>query len=691
MAILLIDSYDSFTYNLHKLVEQVTQAPVVTVHNDKVTGADLEKYHHLFDAVVLGPGPGSPTNPSDIGVLDDVWSLSIPVFGVCLGFQCLVLHCGGQIDRLARPHHGQPSQIEHTGESIFAGIPQKFEAIRYHSLYAANSLGSVVPLAWSADDSVLMAGKHATKPFYGVQYHPESICSTQGHEVFSNFWNLAKEYNHDCRTNRPLDKAALQEFIDKFSAKPYPLEVAIDNLPTCPDAHLALRTLSGKVSASVAIRLCDAIRSSLNCDFALLNSARDPGRWSIIGLLQHDTVIFRTRNNTLYKEPYNKSGTSEQTDLTDSSVWEHITKFMEPKIAQYRNNVQVQEHDLPFVGGLIGHFTYEQEAALAYVENCVLLDNQSNTIWLASIRPGFDMQSLEDCIKNALNDSSPVSESSGPSSIGPASVQIIDRNRYEQKFNQCQEYLHSGDSYELCLTAQTVITLPNPVDPWKIYKHLVNRNPAPYSCFLQFDRPLIGSSPERFMSWSRQGICEFRPIKGTVKKGPQMTRQKAEDILNSNKERGENLMIVDLIRHDLNQLLDNVRVDKLMTVEEYHTVYQLVSVIKGDLPTHGYKGIDVLATSLPPGSMTGAPKKRSVEILKSLEDTPRGSYSGVSGYWSVTDEGDWSVIIRSLFQHPDDEANVWRAGAGGAITVLSNATDEWNEMLTKLESVLIFD
>ena len=166
-----------------------------------------------------------------------------------------------------------------------------------------------------------------------------------------------------------------------------------------------------------------------------------------------------------------------------------------------------------------------------------------------------------------------------------------------------------------------------------------------------------------------------------------MTREKANEILNTDKERGENLMIVDLIRHDLNQLLKNVRVEKLMTVEEYHTVYQLVSVICGELPP-AYKGLDLLAHSLPPGSMTGAPKIRSVHILDGLEDyIPRGIYSGVSGYWSVLDEGQWSVIIRSAFSYKA-ESNIWRIGAGGAITVLSDANDEWDEMKAKLESAL---
>ena len=130
-----------------------------------------------------------------------------------------------------------------------------------------------------------------------------------------------------------------------------------------------------------------------------------------------------------------------------------------------------------------------------------------------------------------------------------------------------------------------------------------------------------------------------------------------------------------------------------MVTEEYASVYQLVSVITGTVePQDGMTGFDVLARSLPPGSMTGAPKKRSVEILQEIEETERGVYSGVLGYWSVCGAGDWNVVIRSAFRYDDEfvttedgsEKEVWRVGAGGAITALSGPKAEWEEMEVKL-------
>ena len=224
------------------------------------------------------------------------------------------------------------------------------------------------------------------------------------------------------------------------------------------------------------------------------------------------------------------------------------------------------------------------------------------------------------------------------------------------------------------------------------------------------------------MSWTRPrsqagkapiSICQLRPIKGTVQKcqvGPNgkfrnVTLKEATQQLSTTKERAENLMIVDLIRHDLHSVVGsgNVHVKKLMAVEEYETVYQLVSVIEGELksdiekppssdkaPHPAKHGIDVLAASLPPGSMTGAPKKRSCQLLRSIEDEkPRSIYSGVVGYISVGGGGDFSVVIRSMFKWDGEEGvDEWHVGAGGAVTTLSTEDGEWEEMRVKMESTL---
>lgn len=311
---------------------------------------------------------------------------------------------------------------------------------------------------------------------------------------------------------------------------------------------------------------------------------------------------------------------------------------------------------------------------------------------------------------------------------------------YDLMITTSKKLIRQGDSYELCLTDQTILRFPSmenglvyepceerdhlrfkrsewhasPME-WSMYLRLRRLNIAPFSAYVRLGAlTLLSTSPERFMSWDRPHAevdvnensaivqnCQFRPIKGTVKKfssdGTKVPIEEAIKVLNTTKERAENLMIVDLIRHDLHGVVGagNVTVPQLMAVEEYATVYQLVSVIEGKISsvqTPGKSGIDVLAASLPPGSMTGAPKLRSCQRLKRLDATvPRSVYSGVLGYMCVTGRGDFSVVIRSMFKWDGSGGmgkDDWRIGAGGAITALSTEKAEWEEMVLKMNSTL---
>ncbi|KAG5356399.1 Aminodeoxychorismate synthase [Yarrowia sp. B02] len=776
MNILLIDSYDSFTFNLTTLIEQaVPGASVVTIHNDSVSASVLvDTYLSVFDAVVVGPGPGCPQNPADVGCVPQIWSNSknvvVPTLGVCLGFQSLCLGEGLSVDRLKLVKHGQVAQIAHNGDALFADVPEVFDSVRYHSLHVPWAESAILPLAWTSDIvdgntvDVLMAGKHAHRPFWGVQYHPESICSHFGDKLVHNFCVLAREYNKTREFPENREKL-LQEFTAKFSIKPAPLTKSAQLSIAKPLEETSAQkgeVLFDKISLDRARFSHDAYPETMVClgehlhrqqqHFVMLNSAAIPGRWSILGLLDEGKTRCIT-HYTDYKashafmktwgnDPHEHTPRSEYlVKLGDDGIWGYLSAYMKPKIEKFRA-CRDAIADCPFYGGLVGYFSYETnetrgidalvnptpadrpfpDVNLVDVERSVLFDHQECCLYVVSVTdddhewvrktsaelqtfffaPDFEAQ------KDALFASIP---STSAALSGEPKVSIPDQDDYIQRVEKCQEYLRAGESYELCLTAQTKIKVPQKLRPWDLYKILYTRNPAPYSCFLDLqDATLVGSSPERFLSWSKDGVCEFRPIKGTIKNTPEMTRAIAEEKLNTPKERAENLMIVDLIRHDLNQMLRNVRVDKLMTVEEYKTVFQLVSVIQGDL--HGqYSGIDALAHSLPPGSMTGAPKLRSVELLRELENNHRrGIYSGVCGFWSVSDQGDWSVVIRSAFsykdeseawEHTDDpasmessahestgECQIWRIGAGGAITVLSDPMEEWLEMKTKLESAL---
>ncbi|MBX9879990.1 MAG: aminodeoxychorismate/anthranilate synthase component II [Candidatus Obscuribacterales bacterium] len=192
MSILLIDNYDSFTYNLYQMVQELTDEHVEVVRNDAITFDEIVKKKP--SRIILSPGPGHPAHDADFGVCKDVIrqhaKLNIPILGVCLGHQGMVQHLGGKVGQAKKIVHGKTSTIEITKESkLFKGLGGNFEAMRYHSLVAEdNEFPKMLEItARTSDDGEIMALQHKEYPLYGVQFHPESIGTPAGQTILRNF------------------------------------------------------------------------------------------------------------------------------------------------------------------------------------------------------------------------------------------------------------------------------------------------------------------------------------------------------------------------------------------------------------------------------------------------------------------------------------------------------------------------
>lgn len=726
LNVLFIDSYDSFSYNVVRLVEQQEvpgcgKVQVTIIHNDTFAHAsELSSYLKHFDCVIVGPGPGNPANGVvDVGVLASLFddrTAEVPILGICLGFQAICLSQGAQIAELGTIKHGQVYMVDLTCETpLFRGYPRSFKSTRYHSLHASEA-PNLIPLAHTTDENgrLLMAVQAKCRPWYGVQYHPESHCSALGGLLIKNFLMLAHEHNkllgreeakkkfYDINVyeelGRVIDKSPIYEKTELHTK-----DIYVRKFDVAPTPQLTLR-------------LCDKIIQS---KFVMASSSKDPnrGEWSIICLpngnsdvLTHYAALRRTTVHKWRDPNISWERLQHELRLTEESrcvlhqdknqFWATVGNFMKHKLIGNRP-------DLPYLGGLVGTMGYEMgdmvisdptehpDAKLVYIENSILINHIKGELYAISLSNDFPSAVLEFLDNRQWLEDTPVD---WPLKLPDTQldVEIPSDEAYFSAFDACQEHMHRGDSYEMCLTRQTRIRPKEPIKPWRIFQTLVQRNPAPFSSFFEFndvvDLPrnrtlcLLSTSPERFLKWDHDA-CELRPIKGTVKKGPTMNRDLAVEILKTPKEFGENLMILDLIRNDLYELLPNVRVEEFMAVEEYQTVYQLVSVVKAvGLACSPYSGLDVLKHSLPAGSMTGAPKKITVELLHDIERNRRGIYSGVTGYWSVNGGADWSVNIRCLYSY--DGGLQWRCGAGGAVTVLSTREGELEELNTKLYSAL---
>lgn len=261
---------------------------------------------------------------------------------------------------------------------------------------------------------------------------------------------------------------------------------------------------------------------------------------------------------------------------------------------------------------------------------------------------------------------------------------------YEDWFERVQQHLRSGNSYELNLTFRA--STPSSRHPMAAYLELRNLNPAPYAGLLSHHgSSLLAASPERFATIDEDGWIETRPIKGTTPRG----RTAAEDSLmrqqlsRDDRFRAENLMILDLLRNDLSMVCDvgTVSVPKLMEVETYAHVHQLVSTVRGQLRPD-VTAVGSLRSLFPPGSMTGAPKRRTMHLISEIETTPRGVYSGAFGWIAGDGTADLGVVIRSAVATTTSEGYHYEVGSGGGVTVWSDAADEYEETLWKLSGVL---
>lgn len=263
----------------------------------------------------------------------------------------------------------------------------------------------------------------------------------------------------------------------------------------------------------------------------------------------------------------------------------------------------------------------------------------------------------------------------------------VSREGYLAAIGRCREALEAGESYEICLTNR--VRLPAVADPLRFYLWQRRRNPAPYAAFLRYhDLAVASSSPERFLTVGTDGWAECRPIKGTAPRSddPDEDRAAAERLAVDEKTRAENLMIVDLIRNDLGRVCEpgTVLVPRLMKVESYATVHQLVTTVRGRL-REDVDVLDAVQACFPPGSMTGAPKIRTMEIIDSLEPSARGVYSGALGYLGLDGRADLSVVIRTAVMTPAETV----VGAGGAIVLDSVPSEEYDEMLLKATAAVL--
>ncbi|MFS8103094.1 aminodeoxychorismate synthase component I [Lentzea alba] len=659
---LLVDNYDSYTFNLFQLIAEINgREPTVVVNDDPLL---LDLPLEDFDNIVVSPGPGRPQHARDIGLVGDLLRrTTLPVLGVCLGHQIIGHLAGATVSAAPEPRHGHLAKVSHDGDPLFAGVPREFVAVRYHSLGVQEPLPEeLVPIAW-ADDGVLMALRHRDLPQWGVQFHPESVASGYGREILRNFAELSRQ-THSPRSGE--------------------LGLISTVVPTAADAE------------SIFLRLFD---DSPHC-FWLDSSRVEQGlsRFSFLGDTSgplSEVVTYRTGSGVV--------------QVRDAGGVRHVPGSVFDFLEQRLRERRVPDTTLPFnlTGGYVGYFGYElksecgaavrhtaetPDAAWMFADRIVAVDHQEGLTYLVAVHDEAtrrDAQEWVDRTATVLTGLRPVDgEPAGEPCAPPDAEEYLvrGRDRYLADIAECRRQLVLGESYEICLTDR--LHLPFHDDDTAFYRRLRRANPAPYAALVRFDDVTVFcSSPERFLRIERDRTVTSKPIKGTAPRDADPVRDAeiAATLASSAKTQAENLMIVDLLRNDLGRVCEvgSIDVDPYLAVESYETVHQLVSTVHGRLKD-GVSAMDCVRQCFPGGSMTGAPKLRTMEIIDGLETEARGVYSGTLGYFGLSGGTDLNIVIRTAVRVGDRLT----IGAGGAIVLDSDAQDEYEEMLLKAAASL---
>jgi para-aminobenzoate synthetase len=683
MRTLLIDNYDSFTYNLYQLLGEVNgTAPVVVKNGAEWTDIDLGE----FDGIVISPGPGSPDRERDFGISSRaILESGLPVLGVCLGHQGICHLFGGLVTHAPEPVHGRISAVEHTGQDVFAGLPSPFDVVRYHSLAVQELPDELEALAWTVD-GILMGVRHRTRPIWGVQFHPESISTEFGRELLANFRDLALAYGR-------RDSAAAAAPAEPVRPTAPDYRVQVRRLDLLPDTETAYRELFAESAHGFWLD-SSAVLEGLS-RFSFLGDGSGP-------LAEY--LTYHVRDTTVRIERAN--GDAE---------WVR-QPFFDYLADQLRLRAIPTPEGVPFDFnlGYVGYLGYElkaetggqasyqagtPDAALLFADRMVAVDHLERATYLLALSDGPDTTAADhwldrtEGLLRSFPAAVPGGEPAGFEGIGmtdPAVADITelrhDRSAYLDRIADCLGEISNGESYEICLT--NTVNMNTSIDPLRTYSHLRRISPVPYGALLDFPGvAVLSASPERFLQIGVDRVAESKPIKGTRPRGASPFEDEALrlDLLSNEKDHAENLMIVDLLRNDLNTVCEigSVHVPKLFAVETYAPVHQLVSTIRGTLRPEE-SAVSAVRASFPGGSMTGAPKLRTMEIIDRLEEGPRGVYSGSIGWFSLSGAADLNIVIRTLVATPQDVS----FGIGGAIIALSDAAGEFEETVVKSRSVV---
>jgi len=454
------------------------------------------------------------------------------------------------------------------------------------------------------------------------------------------------------------------------------------------EKQYVIRELQGDMMTPISV--FQSLKGKHKVLFESSSKHEESGRYSFIAV---DPIAELKGNHQTYSYSFN----DQEVITEEGSVLQQLRKMMP---------IQKTEFPFSFFGGAIGYFGYDTafynekigevlqdelnmpDVHVYFYNTFIVFDHLLQTVTIASIdlmeedRTTDEMyrsiEKIEEEIKNGLTFQK-------DENVAVQFEPTISKDRFMNMVEKAKEYITRGDIFQVVLSQRFQASFNG--NPFALYRKLRTSNPSPYMFYLEFDEyTILGTSPESLVK-VQDGQVTTNPIAGTKPRGKTIDEdlELEQKLLNDEKEIAEHRMLVDLGRNDIGRVskVGSVHVSKYMTIERYKHVMHIVSEVKGELRDDVHV-LDVLATSLPAGTVSGAPKIRAMQIINELEDRKRGVYAGAIGYISANGNMDLALAIRTMIVK-DGNAYV-QAGAG--IVYDSNAESEYNETLNKAKALL---
>ncbi|AFM02090.1 aminodeoxychorismate synthase, component I [Desulfitobacterium dehalogenans ATCC 51507] len=689
--IFILDNFDSFTFNLYQYFGELGEE-VLALRRDQCTIEDIEDLRP--ELIVISPGPCAPRDAQFTLTVIDYFKGKVPILGVCLGHQAIGEIFGGEVIRAKAPVHGKVSQIHHDGQGVFFQLPNPLTVTRYHSLALhRESLPEELLITAETADGEIMGIRHRESPIEGVQFHPEAILTEKGHDLLENAVKNARSW-WKAQHNSPW-------IIQELDIDLQPIEL----LEAFEESEYPFFLDSGKNYAGL-------------------------GRYSFMGAFPF--LQASAYGDAVEVKRFDTEGGGGK-EGPSPLIWQEWLAYPEGESLKILDDLveryQVSNPtEFPFVGGAVGFWTYDLKDELeempqsgvndldlplwrfSWYDGILAYDHESHRYTLLACgmtgsgecrRPvaqarmdrlfrvieGFlEEREWQEGKEEAIGNYQGYGGSKDMGQLHDRVHHTVSKEQYLLDLQRVIDYIYAGDIYQANLTQR--FQIPYTREPLELYKALHAHNPAPFAAFLPYeDFQILSSSPERFVQINARGEIETRPIKGTRPRGktPEEDEAYARELTESTKDRAELTMIIDLQRNDLGRICryGSVKVTDLIRLEQYPTVWHLVSTIVGKLKPN-LKVSEILKAIFPGGSITGAPKIRAMEIIDELEPYKRGLYTGSIGYIGFDGAWDTNIVIRTILLK-DGQAYF---NGGGGIVADSVPEEEYEESLQKVKALI---